>query len=488
MLACGSMLFSSCSLDTVPSDQLSDQIILNNIGMLEALLNGTYCDLRDKAEGYFPAWNVAPKLLSVAYGEDINAAGVQTYGYTQPFKSAGFYEDASYLPTGYASRGMWFVPYAIIYKANSIINSIDGVSGEQTRKDYIKGQALIIRARCYFDLIRFFQHTYSIAKNEPGVPLRLDTSTEPYMERSSVELVYKRITDDLLEAERLLDGYQRPSIMYYDIDVARFLLANVYLTMEDWENAEAYAHKITSKYPLMSLEQYQDGFVTPNEEWIVGYEQDITYYSTGDNMTSFYNFGQVKNTNMNNSMYPCKYFVEEIMKDDPRGLFVKMPSDNSKYCSNKFFDTATQSPYGAVLDMRAGEMYLVEAEAIARQGGGREREALDILNKLQLKRGITSSSPGNLWTTTTNQEELIDAILLERRKELYAEGIDLWDIKRLKKPVIKSTKKGHELNINVPINSNMFTLMIPDEEYQHNKGIVQNPNPSEDPIFFPKSN
>ena len=78
MLACGSMLFSSCSLDTSPSDQLSDQIILNNIGMREALLNGTYCDLRDKVEGHFTAWNVAPKLLSVAYGEDINAAGVQT--------------------------------------------------------------------------------------------------------------------------------------------------------------------------------------------------------------------------------------------------------------------------------------------------------------------------------------------------------------------------------------------------------------------------
>jgi starch-binding outer membrane protein, SusD/RagB family len=469
------LLFNGCSLDTEPTNAISDKLVYNNISLLEGVLNSTYSKLKNEVPGHGTEWSTYLKLMSTSYGWDINVTMNQKYGNTAPFKSASFYEVDSYIPTEYASRGIWQVLYRIIYNTNTILDNIDAVNAQQEKKDNIKGQALIMRARCYFDLIRVYQHTYAIAKDKLGVPLRLTAETKEDIPRETVENVYKQILEDLLQAEKLLANFEREDISYYNIDVARFLLANVYLTMNNWSQAEAYANKIRVKYPLMSIEKYQDGFTTINDEWVLGYkqtEQDYTPYT----LAAYYDFGQSNIVPMY-SMYPSNYFVETVMSGDPRSSFIAHPTMKGKYALTKFFDHNESLPYGDLIDMRAAEMYLVEAEAAARQG--KNTLALSILNLLQ------KSRPGAVVTTTTNQSELIDAILLERRKEMYGEGLDYWDIKRLQSPVKKSIAHGNELDLDLPANTNILTLMIPDQEMLNNKAMVQNPNPSVTPVYIP---
>ena len=143
----------------------------------------------------------------------------------------------------------------------------------------------------------------------------------------------------------------------------------------------------------------------------------------------------------------------------------------------KFLNLNTSAPYADMLDMRAAEMYLVEAEAAARQGS--TTDALSILNLVQ------NARPGAVVTSTTNQEELLQAILLERRKEMYGEGLDYFDIKRLQLPVEKSFANGNDLDLSIPANSNKLTLMIPDQEMLNNTLMVQNPDPAVEPVFVP---
>jgi hypothetical protein len=472
----GSLLVSSCSklLDTQPTNVVSDQIIYNNVSMLDAVLQATYSRLKNDVPGWFSNMAVNVKLLGTAYGSDINTDQNPIYGMMVPFKNASFYDPESYSPTEYASRGLWRTWYADIYNTNIILENVDVVDGEQAKKDEIKGQALVIRARCYYNLIRFYQHTYIIARDKPGVPLVLSSAINEAIPRATVEEVYASILKDLKEAEALLVNYTRPNLAYFDLDVVNFLLADVYLTMNNWSDARDYAQKIRTKYPLMSMAEYLDGFTTPNREWVLGYSQ-TDQDNTEENLATFWDYGQGGSPNPYRLLTPSTHFMD-IMKDDPRGIFVPHPTEEGKFASVKFLEKHSSAPYGDLIDMRAAEMYLVEAEANARLGN--TSEALNILHMIQEAR------PGAAVTTTTNQEELIQAILLERRKEMYGEGLDYFDIKRLQLPVEKSISNGNLLDLSLPANSNRLTLMIPDQEMLNNPAMVQNPDPSVFPVFI----
>ena len=224
----------------------------------------------------------------------------------------------------------------------------------------------------------------------------------------------------------------------------------------------------------MSIDEYKDGFTTPNAEWILGYdqtEQDNSSY----NLAAFYDYGQ------NNTVWPmyvftpAKQFVD-LMAGDPRGIFMDNPTRPGKYATTKFYEKKTSIPYGAMIDMRNAEMYLVEAEAAVRQG--QTSVALQLLQTLQRERNVP------VVTTASGQDELLAAILLERRKEMYGEGLDFFDISRLQLAVVKSTANGNDLDISLPVHSNKLIMMIPDEETLNNSAIVQNPDPSVNPVFI----
>lgn len=466
-------LTTSCEdfLTANPTSSLVEEQVVEDITGAKMLLQGTYRMMRDGNNVPGTYSPLAIGLLSVSSGVDmmINEEQVGNNWYFHSYGTQR-YEATSDVPVN-----MWVTMYKIISNANILIGCIDNIQAEESVRNEIKGQAMALRARCYFNLVRFYQHTYSIAKDKPGVPLQLEPSLEP-QPRSTVAQVYDQILKDLTTAETLLADYSRPSKDYYDKDVVSFLLANVYLTMNDWTKAEAYANKIRTSYQLMSIDEYKAGFSTINKEWVLGYQQTSQDYWWYDSPACWYDFGQNNSPWQAEQVLPSNYFVEEIMKDDPRNLTIPNPIYEGKYAATKFLELRNESPYGDLFDMRAAEMYLVEAEAAARQG--KTQVAKEVLNTLQTTRGAAV-------TEATGQSELIDAILLERRKEMWGEGIDLFDILRLQKPVVRTVAQGHFRDINIPANSNKLIMMIPEKEVINNDQMEQNPNPSTVPVFVP---
>ena len=475
LLMLSNILNYSCKLDTLPTEQVSSAVIYNNLGMLGDVLNAAYTQLKDEVPGWGYNCAIYFKVMSTAYGQDINVDPNPAYGNGTPPQYANWYLPQSYDPTNYASVDIWTHCYSVIYKANTILDNIDKVAGDQSQKDAVKGQALIIRARMYFELVRYYQHTYIIAKSKPGVPLVLNSTIQTSIARSTVSDVYTSITNDLTSAETLLTSWVRPSLAYYDVDVARFLLANVYLTMNDWVNAQNYANKISSKYPLMTIDEYQAGFTKINEEWVLGYTQTLQDFTT-DNLAAIFDYGQDNTQYPDYEMYPASGFVS-LMQGDPRGLFMPHPTKANSYATTKFYEHNSAAPYGDFIDMRAAEMYLVEAEAACRQGN--TSTALSLLNTIQ------NARPGAAVTNTSDQATLLQSILLERRKEFYGEGLDYYDIKRLQLPIVRTMAYGNTIELSLPANTNILTIMIPQQEMENNPLIVQNPNPASVPVFTP---
>ena len=115
---------------------------------------------------------------------------------------------------------------------------------------------------------------------------------------------------------------------------------------------------------------------------------------------------------------------------------------------------------------RAAEMWLIEAEAMARQGN--DAGALALLNELRAKRTGDPTKPMAIDPSVTGND-LIEEILLERRRELYAEGSFLFDRLRTKRGITRGP--DHLIKYDEPAGSYRFIFQIPRAEFIYNTAL-----------------
>jgi hypothetical protein len=130
-----------------------------------------------------------------------------------------------------------------------------------------------------------------------------------------------------------------------------------------------------------------------------------------------------------------------------RMRYTKFNSDNENY----------------VPIIRYGEVLLNLAEALARTNAGVDARALELLNAVRRR-----SDPA-VTLTAASKQELIDAILRERRLELLGEGVRSMDILRLGIPI--PAKGGVQA---VPADSKAYVFPIPQDELLYNNLMTTN--------------
>lgn len=417
-------------LERVPSDQVVIDSVFNNIDGARAAIQGLnrsmYRIPDDGREETFGQKGI--DLMLDLMGDDIALSGI----------GAGWHiEVARYTPMisgGAPLSYMWTFNYGIINNANRILYHIDEIEdGTEEEKNIIKAQAKTYRAYAYFALIQHYQFPYVRSRNEPGVPIY----TEPTREgkaRSTVQEVYDLIIEDLTDAEDLFDlaGYDpRTHVSDINKSVAQGILARVYLTMYDWNNAADYARKARQGYTLMTPAQLIGGFNLTNGEWMWGSslndEQSTPYKSFLSHMDfdaqGYAALGQQKMMN--------RYIWRSIPnttwgEDDIRRQWFNETAQGSKVAlSQKKFRVRTPGSSAVDLSyMRASEMYLIEAEAEALANN--EAAARQVLQEL-----IEIRNPDyDVDLAAADRVELIQEIHLQRRIELWGEGLRFLDIKR----------------------------------------------------------
>lgn len=372
--------------------------------------------------------------------------------------------------------------YRIVRNANTIINNADAAIGKTSDKNIVKGQALLYRAFCHFQLVQLYAKRYVNGQenSQLGVPviLTVDNLAHP---RSTVEEVYAQINKDLDEANTLLIGYGRPNNSHLNLKVAQGLKARVALTQGNWAVAAEYANKARTGISLMSMTDYVSGFNDfKNEEWMWG--SHINEVQT----ESFGNFGAYMSRNFSSTVIrSCPKAINSklynmIPSTDVRSLvfdktgqhislalepkFAKFPYTSQKFLAVSNGDSRCDVPY-----MRAAEMYLIEAEANARLGNA---NAAQILYDFEITR-----NPSYVLSTNTGQA-LIDEILLQRRIELWGEGFRFFDLKRTNASLDR-TGANHDSGITngvmyVAPTDNRWQWLIPQDEINANPLMVQN--------------
>lgn len=458
---------SSCKdfLETNPSTAVADSQVFTSVSGAQAALNGCYYQMKCYGGGGADRsddWGIPSlQMISDMSGEDVMSNGGGWYGYTYNYWG----ETRGDI---FRSGQIWNFHYRLINNLNAIITYIDGCEGDEQTKGHIKGQALAMRGWAYFDLARFFQQTYPIAKHMPGLPIYTEPSTEATegKPRGTLEQTYQQILSDLTAAEPLLEGFTRSSSYpnVFDQVVAQGILSEVYQVMHDWPKSEAYARKVLAQYPLTTNEEYTAGFNDHTvRSWIWGIKQ-----TEEQNMGDYSPFAMWYNNTRSCWTFSCfilaNDFVSLFDAEDIRFQQMEQWEDAAGrkfWISMKFRDN--EDCRGSMVVMRADEMQLNAAEACARQG--KEAEAKQLLWALQDLRGAKR--------TEASGEALVQAIWIERRKELYGEGFALFDILRTEQGLVRG---GNHLDyggsIQLEPHSWRLVYQIPSSELKNNKAMV----------------
>jgi hypothetical protein len=238
--------------------------------------------------------------------------------------------------------------------------------------------------------------------------------------------------------------------------------------MNRWEDAASAANAARAGYGLMTPEQFQAGFndmANPEWMWACPMTKD-------QNMGDYSPFAMWANWTRNGFSFSCFFlndlFAQSFHPEDIRyaGQIQPDPWGVGLYVSYKFRDTEDLT--GDIPVMRAASMWLIEAEALAR--AGREGDAKTILWELQDARNAPRSQ--------TSGAQLIEDILLERRKELYGEGYSWFDLIRNQKPMYRAgvhqdgltPVAGREI---WPARSWRYVYQIPFNEMNSNESLSQ---------------
>jgi hypothetical protein len=393
-----------------------------------------------------------------------------------------YYYDHSYAynltnTSGATGKLNWSFFYKVVANCNSILSGIDASTGTDKEKAAIKGQTLAIRAYMYFWAVRLFAPPVD---SKLGIPL-YESVTVIGNKRETVGAVYTKIKEDLLKAITLLEGYVRQDNHLINKSVAQGILAEVYLTHEEFASAAAMARSARTGYPLMTGAEYRSGFNNQAiKEWMWAITQiDVQQFPWATPLKWWGTYGGIdpKYRTWTDILFISRTLSKTFEPADVRNQFVTFkeklmgtPPDTAYYTStNKFWESYRPADYmmGANCWMRAGEMYLIEAEGLLRSGNA--AGAKTVLNELQIARNATPSA------TVT-----LPVILLERSKELYGEGFSFFDLIRNGLPVVRT--KPQRIYTGLPANDWSWIFQIPQDELAANPQIpLTDQNPSSGP-------
>lgn len=472
VISCGEDYLTTNPTDVATGDAINE-LAQNNpdklVALVEPLLKGLYADFQTKSgtggqyqhcDYGFPSFFLMSDIMSDDMALHVN-------GWFQ-FDHLFDYRDEPYVRT----FGYWNFFYTMINNANAIIEKIPDESID-TELRAIKGQSLAFRALSYSYLIQMYQQTYKGNEDRPGVPLIITSAEgETRRERVAVREIYDQIEKDYLKAITFLGEWDRKTEKgRIDKSVAQGLLSRTYLVMNEWQKAIDMAKAARSSYSLMNASEIAiDGFnEINNKEWMWG--MDVT--TANDNIMGFASFSSWICTTGIGYGGKSGYYIKidaklysNFSKTDARLAQFVSPEDDKAtyppYTNLKFKYVASWMADNVF--MRASEMYLTEAEALAHLN--KENEAAAVLKELMINRDPS-------WNKTSVS---VDEVYTQRRLELWGEGFAFYDHLRLKKGIDRTYAGSNYFDaakIKIAAGDWKFLYQLPLREIQENESISE---------------
>jgi len=403
------ILFSGCEnfVDVdAPDSQLTGETVFENANTAKASLLHIYSRLRDNV--LVTGNNYGITLLLGFYADEL------TYYSTANLPDQNFYQN-NLLASNTTILSTWTDSYNLIYSANSILEGlVKSPNISDVDKKQLQGEALFIRAYIHFYLLNLYGSIPYVTTTD----YRINTT----ITKMSPDILYPLLIEDLKQAETLLsDSYVGADRVRPNRSVVQALLSRIYLYTGDWQSAEMEANTIIANTTLYSWVDNLDNVFLKNS---TGTLWQLMAGSSGLNTIEAQSFI------FTSGPPPERSLTDELVSafepgDERKTHWIGSVSNDTDtwYFANKYKEnSSTSSSVEYSILFRLEELYLIRAEALAQQGN--LNGAKEDLNKIRNRAGL-----GDI--ITNNKEEILQAILKERRVEFFTELGHRWfDLKR----------------------------------------------------------
>ncbi|WP_461791374.1 RagB/SusD family nutrient uptake outer membrane protein [Pedobacter sp.] len=428
-----------------PSNKVASSTIFLTAETATAAVNGLYISLSN-SNGHFSSGGNT--IYLGLYADELLPANTTTTT-IQEFANSKLSKENSYV-----NFNFWNKAYQVINQSNSII---DGLQNSQLAAQVVNqllGEALFVRAYCYWNLISLFGDV-------PLVLTSKDYDAVIKMGRTSISEVQTQIFADLSQAKNLLKTTY-PSTGRYRVNsiVVSAFLSRINTYLGRWNDALENSNEVINQSSVYSLE------TDLNRAFLITSTEAIWQTTTGSSSTNtfegltFIPFA-VATLRPTHQLQPTLLNAFTLVdKRKTSWIAGKTVSGVTYFYPYKYKVQTNSTKTECQMMIRLAEIYLNRAEAKAYIN---DATAIDDLNRIRNRAGLASLSG-------LSGQSLVEAIIAERRLELFAEwGLRFFDLRRTGKldqiltplkPEWKSTGK---------------LFPIPESDIQAAPNLLQNP-------------
>lgn len=355
----------------VSRDNLSDED-------LALLYTGLYCYSQYKPgfEGYF---------------QNDMAGGDFTRGGASSVANPALWLKDAILPTSGWASSPWAGYYAWLYQVNEFITAAQKKAEEPKIREMLGG-AYYFRGLIFYNLVSKYRN----------VQILLQATNEQIPNRTEEE-GWAFVEENLTNAINMCPNFVNKN--YVSVQAAKALMARAKLGQGKKSEAAKLAVELIGD-PAFELADFELIFRGEDNK-----EEIFTFINSADEnginfATQFYQPGT--------TYVPTREMINLYSGIDKRAA-ISIMVDGNETVLNKYNNLTSTNP---IVITRLAEMYLIAAEGLGVAGGG-----VKYLNDLRAKRGLGPVSP-------TNDEDLLTAVLTERRLEFLGEGFRWFDLVR----------------------------------------------------------
>jgi len=404
----------------LPDSQLTGEAVFEDTTTANAAMTAVYAKLRDSGLLTGHATGLSCRLG--LYADELDS--YQGVGTNNFYTNALFSSESGV-------QDLWNQSYNIIYGANAVLEGVtNSASLSKADKDRLKGEALFVRALSHFYLHNLYGDLPYVTTTDYAFNSRIHKSL-------SADL-YNMMLDDANTALGLLpEEYSSPEKGRPNKAAVYALLSRIYLYNGQWAEATDNASAVLNNTMYVWETDLDKVFLKESTSTIWQFIPDSQGANTYEGSLFIFNEGPPPSIALTTSL------VGAFEAGDQRkNHWIREITDGSNvwYHAFKYKSQvqATSTEYSIVF--RLAEQYLIRSEARARQGdliGAKED-----LNKVRNRAGLGD-------TQAITSEEIVEAILRERRVELFTEfGHRFFDLKRLGTidAVLSGVKPGWDTN------------------------------------------
>jgi hypothetical protein len=472
------LAFSGCTEfleNPNPQQSLPSDAAFSTVSDLQTALIGAYDALQDSDFG--------------ATGVAINSSILSDDGeWRGSFPSYIEIFERAITPSNGEVFGLWEHSYEAINQANLVLQSLEVIDDPALTTevaDQLRGEASFIRGMAYFELTKAFGLPYgSSSSSDLGVPIlttaTLASTDVTFPARNTVQEGYDQAIADLTVAQSALPAsgdYGRANAT-----AATALLADIAFQQRNYERAAQLAGEVIDApgYELTAEPQLPFTNEGSSEEIfaIVSTAQDNP--GVNGSLATFHHINGrggdvVVSPDLRDNGYNAVITTDQrnaAGSDSLADLRREFLTSNGVFNIEKYEDFANNAD--DLVYLRLGTYYLMRAEALARTEGVNE-ESIELLNAIRTRAIRVVAEDGSLSDAADfvsyeeedfdDADELIEAIILERRVELAFEGQRLDDLRRLMRSV-----RG------IDYDSYRLVFPIPQRDLDANSNLVQNPS------------